>query len=255
MVTRAERSNSFGAVAEDYDRLRPPPADAAVDWLVSPGCRVAVDLAAGTGLLTRALTTRVPEVIAVEPDDRMRAVLSARSPQVQALSGYGESIPLDDGCADAVFVASAWHWMDESRAVPEIARVLRPGGRFGVVGTTRDRTADSEWMAELDQFRTRLDKPAGSGQPTAPRMGQRVVNLPDGGSFRDIATESFGFVVPMAVDDVIALLGTYSVVITATERERRAGLERLRALVGTHAPGQDTLDVAFRSWCWRADRV
>jgi ubiquinone/menaquinone biosynthesis C-methylase UbiE len=255
MVTRAQRSSSFGAVAEDYDRLRPRPADAAVDWLVPSGCRVAVDLAAGTGLLTRALVTRVPEVIAVEPDDRMRAVLSARSPEVRALAGYAESIPLDDASADAVFVASAWHWMDEARAVPEIARVLRPGGRFGIVGTTRDRTADSEWMAELDQFRTRPDKEPDTQQPAAPRMRQRVVNLPDVGSFRDIATESFGFVVPMAVDDVIALLGTYSVVITATADERRAGLERLRALVEKHAPGQDTLDVAFRSWCWRAERV
>jgi ubiquinone/menaquinone biosynthesis C-methylase UbiE len=253
MATRAQRSNSFGAVAEDYDRLRPRPADAAVDWLVPAGCRVVVDLAAGTGLFTRALATRVQEVIAVEPDDRMRAVLSARSPDVRALSGYGEAIPLDDASADAVFVSSAWHWMDEARAVPEIARVLRPGGRFGIIGTTRDRTAESEWMRELDQFRAPPDEP--SQQAIVRRMGQRVVNLPDDRSFRNVATESFGYVARMSVDDVIALLGTYSVVITATEEERRAGLERSRALAEQHVPGQDTLDVPIRSWCWRAERV
>ena len=46
---------SFGTIADDYDRLRPPPPEAAVDWLLPAGCRVAVDLAAGTGLLSRAL--------------------------------------------------------------------------------------------------------------------------------------------------------------------------------------------------------
>jgi ubiquinone/menaquinone biosynthesis C-methylase UbiE len=254
MATRAQRSNSFGAVAEDYDRLRPRPADAAVEWLVPPGCRVAVDLAAGTGLLTRALATRVPEVIAVEPDDRMRAVLSTRSPDVRALSGYGESIPLDDSSADAVFVSSAWHWMDEARAVPEIARVLRPGGRFGVIWTTRDRTVGSEWMRELDQFRAPDE--AGDSQPAiAHRIRHRHVNLPDDGSFRDVETESFSYVAPMAGEDVIALLGTYSAVITLTDEERRAGLERSRALLEKHFPGEDTIDVPIRSWCWRAERV
>jgi ubiquinone/menaquinone biosynthesis C-methylase UbiE len=254
MATRAQRSNSFGAVAEDYDRLRPSPADAAVDWLVPPGCQVAVDLAAGTGLLTRALAARVPEVIAVEPDDRMRAVLAARSPDIRALSGYGESMPLEDSCADAVFVSSAWHWMDEARAVPEIGRVLRPGGRFGVIWTTRDRTDTSAWMRELDQFRA-PDEAGDTQQAIARRMRHRAVNLPDDDSFRDVTTESFGYVASMAVADVIALLGTYSAVITATEDERRAGLERSRAVVERHFPGQDTVDVPIRSWCWRAERV
>jgi SAM-dependent methyltransferase len=254
MATRAERSNSFGAVAEDYDRLRPRPADAAVDWLVPDGAVVAVDLAAGTGLLTRALAARVPEVIAVEPDDRMRAVLSARSPDIRVLSGYGESIPLDDAAADAVFVSSAWHWMDEARAVPEIARVLRPGGRFGVIWTTRDRTQDSQWMRELDQFRA-PDEAGGTQLATASRKRHRHVNLPDDESFRDEASESFGYIAPMAVDDVVAMLGTYSAVITATDEERRAGLERSRAVVEREFPGQDVIDVPIRSWCWRADRA
>jgi ubiquinone/menaquinone biosynthesis C-methylase UbiE len=253
MATRAQRSNSFGAVAEDYDRLRPLPADAAVDWLIPPGCEVAVDLAAGTGLLTRALAARVPEVIAVEPDDRMRAVLSARSPHVRALAGYGESIPLADASADAVFVSSAWHWMDEARAVPEIARVLRPGGRFGVIWTTRDRTEGSEWMQRLDQFRAPDE--AGDSQPAiARRIRHRRVNLPDDGSFRNVETESFAYTASMAVDDVVAMLGTYSAVITATDEERRAGLERSRVVVEREFPGQDIIDVPIRSWCWRADR-
>src|SRR6202000_219603 len=102
---------SFGSIAEDYDALRPQAPREAVDWLVPADCQVAVDLAAGTGLFTRTLVDRVPRVFAVEPDARMRAVLAPRSATVTALEGRGESIPLPDAAADALFVSSAWHWM------------------------------------------------------------------------------------------------------------------------------------------------
>jgi SAM-dependent methyltransferase len=254
MATRAQRSNSFGAVAEDYDRLRPRPAEAAVDWLVPAGAEVAVDLAAGTGLLTRALALRVPEVIAVEPDDRMRAVLTARSPDIRALSGYGESIPLPDASVDAVFVSSAWHWMDEPRAVPEIGRVLRPGGRFGVIWTTRDRTNDWDWTRQIELFRA-PDEVGDSPPAIARRIRHHHVNLPDESSFRDVATESFTYTAAMTIDDLVDLIGTYSAVITADEPERRKGLERTRAVVEREFAGQGVIDVPIRSYCWRADRV
>jgi len=124
-------AGSFGRVAESYDRVRPGPAPAAVDWLVPAGCGAAVDLGAGTGLFTRALLGRVPEIAAVEPDGRMRAVLAERTEGVRVLDGRGEAIPLPDASVDAVFVSTAWHWFDPALAVPEIARVLRDGGRLG----------------------------------------------------------------------------------------------------------------------------
>ena len=94
---------SFGTVATDYDRLRSGPPEAAIDWLLPAGCQVAVDVGAGTGLLSRALARQVPRVVAVEPDDRMRAVLQDRSPGVEAVAGRGEAIPLPDASADGVF--------------------------------------------------------------------------------------------------------------------------------------------------------
>src|ERR1700761_5193230 len=109
---------SFGAIAEDYDGLRPKAPQEAVDWLLPPDCEVAVDVGAGTGLFTRTLVDRTARVIAVEPDARMRKGLTARSPGVRAVEGRGESIPLPDAAADAVFVSSARHWMDHERAVP-----------------------------------------------------------------------------------------------------------------------------------------
>src|ERR1700752_3496920 len=120
---------SFGSIAEDYDGLRPQAPQQAVDWLVPSGCPVAVDVGAGTGLFTRTLVDRAAQGIAGEAGDRQREVLTARSPGVRVVEGSGESIPLPDASADAVFVSSAWHWMDPERAFPEIGRVLRDGGR------------------------------------------------------------------------------------------------------------------------------
>src|SRR5215471_11589091 len=100
VTVNEERATSFGSVAESYDRVRPGPPGEAVDWLVPAGCRVAVDLAAGTGLFTRALLGRVPRVVAVDPDQRMREVLARRSPGVDVRDGRGEAMPLPDGEAD-----------------------------------------------------------------------------------------------------------------------------------------------------------
>ena len=165
---------SFGAVARDYDRVRPSPPSEAVDWLLPARRDVVVDLAAGTGLLTRALAGKVGHVIAVEPDERMRSVLQARSADVEVLAGRGEAIPLPDASADAVFVSSAWHWMDPERAVPEISRVLRDGGRFGVIWTGREpdigwlRTG--EWFAEAQAER----RQAGAQSPGGNVPGAEV---------------------------------------------------------------------------------
>jgi len=153
---------SFGAVAGEYDRLRPSPPPEAVDWLLPARRDVVVDLAAGTGLLTRALAGKVGHVIAVEPDERMRSVLQARSCDVEVLAGRGEAIPLPDASADAVFVSSAWHWMDPDLAVPEIARVLRDGGRFGVIWTGRN--PHIEWLHADEWFAEALAERPASGQ-------------------------------------------------------------------------------------------
>jgi SAM-dependent methyltransferase len=164
---------SFGAVARDYDRLRPSPPPEAVDWLLPARRDVVVDLAAGTGLLTRALSGKVGHVIAIEPDERMRSVLQARSPGVEVLAGRGEAIPLPDASADGVFVSSAWHWMDPELAEPEISRVLRDGGRFGVIWTGREPRI--EWL-HMDQWfaEALADRRAASQQAPGARLGAEV---------------------------------------------------------------------------------
>jgi ubiquinone/menaquinone biosynthesis C-methylase UbiE len=250
-----ESATSFGSVADSYDRVRPGPASAAVDWLVPPGGAVAVDLAAGTGLFTRALTGRARRVIAVEPDERMRRVLAERSPGVLVLDGRAEEIPLPDGCADAVLVSTAWHWFDLQRAVPEIARVLTDGGRLGVLWTSRDRSED--WVAGLDVIRA-PDPPRTLDQARERLSRQHAVMLPDGAPFGAAETASFGFARVISVDDTVDWLATSSQVITADPELRAAGLARCRALLQARAyRGSDTemVRMPMRSWCWRAERL
>lgn len=238
-------------MAGDYDRLRPGPPDEALDWLVPAGCAVAVEVGAGTGLFTRALERRAARVIAVEPDERMRAVLAARSPGVRAVAGRGEEIPVADASADGVFASSAWHWLDHDVAVPEIARVLGDGGRLGLIWTGRDRRAD--WMAGLEStFR----RPRGSGAAgDARRRRGREVTLPPDAPFENRASASFTFTRTMTVDDFAAWLGTYSGLITAPEEERAAGIARARELLAPRADANGMIEVPMRSACWRADRV
>jgi cysteine desulfurase family protein (TIGR01976 family) len=247
---QGERALSFGAVAENYNRYRPSPAPAAIDWLVPAHCQVAVDLAAGTGLLSRALTRKVPQVIAVEPDERMAAVLDVQSPGIRVLRGTGEAIPLPDACVDALFVSSAWHWLDPERASAEIARVLRDGGRFGVLWSSRDEGAD--WFREL-RSRAAPEYRSEPGEHL-PRRSHRDVPLPAGSAFSDIQTESFPFTRTMSTPDVLGLLATYSSSITAPPQEQARQRERAVALLDEYFPGADTIELPMRTWCWRATR-
>jgi len=247
-------ATSFGAVAEDYDRLRAAPPSNAVDWLLPLGCETAVDVGAGTGLLTRALAGRVREVVAVEPDARMRAVLAARTPGVRVVEGRGEAIPLPDASWDAVLVSSAWHWMDPELAVPEVARVLRDRGRFGVVWTSRDREVD--WIRELD--RLRISTPGGppSDEVVLERRRRLTeVRLPDDAPFNHVESRSFPFTSVMGIEDLVGALATHSRVIVADPAEREAGMQRARLALRSWFPDRDEITVPMRARCWRADRL
>jgi SAM-dependent methyltransferase len=241
---------SFGSIAQDYDGLRPQAPQEAVDWLVPSACEIAVDVGAGTGLFTRRLIGRAGQVIAVEPDERMRDVLAARSPDVRALEGRGESIPLPDASADAVFVSSAWHWMDRELTVPEIGRVLRNGGRLGLIWTSRDREVD--WVRDLD----RLPRGDSVDAQLADRFRQRLYfDLPEPQIFDNIEREVFRFERTMTLDDVVAMLGTYSRAIIASADDRGQALADARAALRERFPGVDAIDIPMRAWCWRADRM
>ena len=150
-----ELARSFGQIAAEYDAVRPDYAPEAVERAVEalelhPGSRV-VDLAAGSGTLTRALADRFPRLVAIEPDDEMRAVFARRSPGVEVRAGTAERIPLPDRSADAVFVGDAFHWFDGPAAVAEIVRVLRPTGGVALVW--------NRWWEDGDNWTTDFLEP------------------------------------------------------------------------------------------------
>ena len=132
----------FAVAADDYESSRPGyPADA-LFWLMErlrlDERSVYVDLAAGTGKLTRLLAPLVGRTVAVEPVEAMRSKLHSVLPQAEVLEGTAESLPLPDASGDAVTVAQAFHWFDAAAAAREIHRVLRPGGRLAIVWNRRD---------------------------------------------------------------------------------------------------------------------
>jgi len=135
-------ARGFSSAADVYERGRPGYAAEAVAWVcerlgIGPG-RTVLDLAAGTGKLTRDLVPSGAAVIAVEPLDEMRGHLGRTAPDVKALKGTAEDIPLADASVDAVVCAQAFHWFDPDRALPEVHRVLRPGGGLALLYNSRD---------------------------------------------------------------------------------------------------------------------
>jgi SAM-dependent methyltransferase len=241
--SHADLAGSFDAAADVYARARPSYPEIALDWLLPAGARDVLDLGAGTGKLTAQLVGRGLTVTAVEPSDRMRAQLSdALADRVVALPGRAEEIPLADGCLDAVLVAQAWHWVDSAAAIPEVARVLRPGGRLGLLWNLRDdRVA---WVAELSRILVQTD-----ARSDAQRPG---IEPPFG------ATERFDtppWTQTLTPDGLVELAASRSYVITLDESRRGALLQRVRELAANHPElaGHTEIALPYITECVRAE--
>lgn len=211
---------SFGAVAAAYEHGRPSYPPRAVDWLLPRGARRVADVGAGTGKLTRVLRERGLDVVAVEPSAGMREQFRVATPGVPALGGAFERLPLADSSVDAVLAAQAWHWADPGLALPEAARVLRPGGRLGLLWNIRDETVD--WVARLGRImRSRGAAPAeytpALGPPFEPpeRMTARWANH-------------------LTRDALLDLVSSRSYVIALPPPERAEILEQVRRLLDSH---------------------
>ncbi|MGZ5384453.1 MAG: class I SAM-dependent methyltransferase, partial [Acidimicrobiia bacterium] len=150
----------FGSVADLYESARPGYPDDAVTWLtkqlrVGPDSLV-VDLAAGTGKLTRLLLDSGATVVAVEPIEVMRALITPTSPGSLPVGGEAEALPLRSRSVDAVTIAQGFHWFDTPATHAELARVIRPGGGLGLVWNARDRTV--AWVNEIWSIMDRVEK-------------------------------------------------------------------------------------------------
>ena len=211
MVDKTTNAASFDQAAEVYERSRPEYPQAAVDWLVPAGARTVLDLGAGTGKLTRALTARGLEVFAVDPSPNMLSQLRTAVPEATVSVGSAEDIPLADASVDAVVVAQAWHWVDQDVALPSVARVLRPGGTLGLVWNFRDERVP--WVARLTAA-------------MHPATGELFLaeNPLKSGPFGEIESAEFEWSMPFSRESIVELLKSRSYYITAPP-DRQAELE------------------------------
>jgi SAM-dependent methyltransferase len=178
-----------------------------------------LDLGAGTGKLTTRLVERGLDVVAVDPIPDMLELLSASLPETRALLGTAEEIPLEDNSVDAVLVAQAWHWVDPARAIPEVARVLRPGGRLGLVWNTRDERLG--WVRELGEI---------IGSHDDPRRTQVTLPAP----FTDVERQQLEWTSYLTPQALIDLVASRSYCITSPTEVRTRTLEQVRELLATH---------------------
>jgi SAM-dependent methyltransferase len=223
-VDKQPLGRSFGALAAIYDRVRPPYLGAVLDRAqealeLRPSAGV-LDLGAGTGRLTRELARRFARVVAVEPDDEMRALIETET----ALAGSAEAIPLEDRSVDAAFVGEAFHWFETSRALVELARVLVPRGGLALISThwweTEPALPDSAAALLREPYERFYDQ-------RPPAWNDAFDETP----FEPLRRESFAEEVGVDADTLLELYSTTSSLAALPQDERAGLLAALRPLL------------------------
>lgn len=235
---------AFDRAADVYDAARPSyPADA-VSWLTEGVEGPVLDLGAGTGKLTSALVDRGFDVVAVDPSPEMLRVLHERLPEVELRQGSAESIPLSVGSVGLVLAAQAWHWVDADRAVPEVARVLRPGGRLGLIWNERDESIG--WVRELGEL---MD----AGSAAFDDESDPVVGAP----FGELEKHETRWVQALTPDGLLDLARSRSYFITKDPEGQAAVIQSLRRLLREHPDlaGRDTIELPYVTRSYRAARA
>jgi SAM-dependent methyltransferase len=221
------RGRSFGAAAADYELGRPSYPERVVEVAALPRSAEVLDLAAGTGKLTRLLAAHFDRVVAVEPDDALRALIR----DVETLDGSAEKIPVPDDSLDGVFCAEAFHWFDGPRAVGEIARVVRPGGSLVVCFNGPNGEMEPPWPEEArEALRSRR-------RPGESLGGRHLVESGvwreafSGAPFEELRFETADHEHVLDTEATIAHILSLSGLASQPESEREALRQELRAVL------------------------
>lgn len=234
-----QHARSFGSVADAYDRGRPTyPADAAA-WLVGAERATVLELGAGTGKLTHQLVALGHEVHASDPDKAMLSILARDLPDVPVSVSGAEDIPSPDASYDVVVVAQAFHWFDHARALPEIARVLKPGGRLSLVWNARDERIP--WVRRLGRI---IDT---QEQGVNPRE-----TLAASGLFGEVEDSSFKQWQLVDRESIVDLVTSRSNVAVLDEEAREAKLREVLAFYDDYGRGMDGMQLPYVVSCFRA---
>lgn len=231
-------ATSFGTDVGAYERGRPDYDRDHVAWLLAGVDGPVLDLGAGSGKLSRAMAALGLEVIAVDPDEKMLQ----RNAVAACFLGSADAIPLPDASVAAVTVGQAWHWFDPATAGPEIARVLRPGGRLGLIWNTRD-TSDP-FVAEL----AAIIGPSPAEQMVAE---DSVVDLPGFTGFERNQRSRPRIMTPTEIEAMVTSRSWY---ILAEPRRQAEVLGEVRRLLASHphSRGHESFSYALHSTAYRA---
>ncbi|HEY3527937.1 MAG TPA: class I SAM-dependent methyltransferase [Nocardioides sp.] len=233
-------AHSFGGVAEAYERGRPTYPVEAVRWMLGDRPLTVLELGAGTGKLTRVLAELGHDVHATDPDAAMLQILEREVPGVATAQAGAEDIPLGDGSVDAVIAAQAFHWFDLPRALPEVARVLRPGGKICLLWNLRNEKIP--WVRRLGTLIGTQE------QETDPAQAL-------------IFSELFGFVEDrefahwQAIDrqSIQDLVLSRSNVAVLDAEGRAAKMAEVLAFYDEYGRGMDGMQLPYVTRCYRAD--
>jgi SAM-dependent methyltransferase len=239
----------------DYEAARPSYPPEAVAWFVenlriAPGA-TAVDLAAGTGKLTRLLVPAGANLIAAEPVAGMRATFREVLPDVPIIATTAEQLAFRDGSLDAVTIAQAFHWFDEDRAIGALARAVRVGGRVGLVWNARDRSVP--WVNDVWAIMDRVEKRA----PWRDHENWRDSALRDRPGFGPLHSAEFRHEQKITPAAMVQRVASVSHVAVLPHAEREAVLEEVRNVVRSDpvTRGRDELQVPYRVDCYWFERV
>jgi len=230
---------SFAAVADAYDRARPSyPVDAAA-WLVGGTPSNVVELGAGTGKLTELLVAAGHRVVATDPLPEMLGRLRHRVPGARAAVATAEHIPVPSRSADVVVCAQAFHWFDHEAALPEIARVLRPGGSLALVWNSRDEAIP--WVRKLGAIIGSADNDPDLAAPAEQSE-----------HFGWMEQQEFRFWQALRREQLFDLVRSRSYVALLDDPQRDELLARVGALYDDYGRGPDGMQLPYVTRCYRA---
>lgn len=246
-------AKGFNRGGDAYERGRPEFPKDAIDFLVEAlavgsSSRV-IDLGAGTGKLTRALVPSGARLTAVEPVEGMRKKFASFLPGVEVFKGTAESMPLPEGSADAVVVGQAFHWFQGEEALQEIHRVLKPGGKLGLVWNVRDESLD--WVAGLSRIINVF-------KADAPRYGTFEWKKPFDRTtlFTPLEKQIFPFLQKGGAEMVVDRALSVSFISALPEKDREGVAHQVRELLASHPQtrGKTEFEIPYRTeiyWCQR----